>query len=180
MSKIWFVGIKRNVFHYVNSVLFKSVRLGFHLHHRVSHQTKTLEFYEFICATLKPTQWQKHRDVSSDVCWKTERLTCYWPKRIHGDSWLRAATLGSFLWVENSLRRASMKDFNMSSPASVPGLAHSVSATLRSTSRDARVSSQSTGWEEDWGHSWENSSIVPSYKWTGLSCKHLSHIRDAR
>lgn len=38
-----------------------------------------------------------------------------------------------------------MKDSNMAVPALVPGLAHSVSPTVLSTSREARVCSQSTG-----------------------------------
>lgn len=44
-----------------------------------------------------------------------------------------------------------MNDSNMASPASVPGLAHAVSPTALSTSRDDSVSCQSTGWEEERG-----------------------------
>lgn len=72
----------------------------------------------------------------------------YPPKRIHGESWLRAATFGSLRWVSNSLRRTSMKDSNIAIPPLPPGLAHSVSPTVLSTWSEASVFSQSTGYEE--------------------------------
>lgn len=71
----------------------------------------------------------------------------YWPKRIQGESWLRAAAFGSLRWVSNILSRTSMKDSNMAIPALVPGFAHSGSPTVLSTCREARVSAQSTGCE---------------------------------
>lgn len=48
---------------------------------------------------------------------------------------LRAALLGSFLWVLKDFSRSAMKDCSTASPAVVPGVAHSTSATERSTCR---------------------------------------------
>lgn len=75
----------------------------------------------------------------------------YRPKRIQGESWLRAGAFGSLRLVSNTLSRTSMKDSNMAIPALVPGLAHSGSPTVLSTCREARVSAQSTGCEDGEG-----------------------------
>lgn len=69
------------------------------------------------------------------------------PNRIQGDSWLSATAFGSLRWESKSFRRTSMNDSSIASPALVPGLAHSVSPTVLSTSRDDSVSCQSTGCE---------------------------------
>lgn len=71
------------------------------------------------------------------------------PNRSQGDSWLSAATFGSLRRESKSFRRTSMKDCSIARPASVPGTAHSVSPTVRSTFRDASVSCQSTGCEAE-------------------------------
>lgn len=57
--------------------------------------------------------------------------------------------LGSLRWVAKSFRRTSMKDSNMAIPALEPGLAHSGSPTVLSTSREESVCSQSTGCEAE-------------------------------
>lgn len=46
-----------------------------------------------------------------------------------------------------------MKDSNMAIPLLVPGLAHSVSPTVLSTCREAKVLAQSTGCEQKWTRS---------------------------
>lgn len=75
-------------------------------------------------------------------CW-------HWPKWIHGESWLRAATLGLFRRSAKSRKRWSIKDSSMAIPPEVPGVAHSTSPTCRSTSRDDKISFQFTAWKAE-------------------------------